>query len=118
MREEKFKDEVFTLKRFFVKYCNDKHINQYNKTYHLNYKQNCIQFNLYLCKECHDTITYSFERLIQCPHEEKPRCRRCTTPCYEKIQWKKLAKIKKYGALKFGLKKVKNKIYDLLPQNL
>lgn len=114
MNEDKFKNEVVTLEKFFVKYCQDKHINQCDKIYQLQYKLSDIQFNLCLCQKCHELIAYSLERLKECPHEEKPRCRNCPDPCYEKKQWKQLAKVMKYSSFKFGLGKIKNKIYNLL----
>jgi hypothetical protein len=108
MTIEKFKEEVVTLEKFFTKYCADKHQNQYKQLYDLKYKQSSTEYTFYLCKECHELISYSFERLKECPHDIKPRCRRCPNPCYEKNRWKQLAKLMRYSGFQLGLIKIKN----------
>lgn len=112
MREEKFQSEIKTLDKFFTKYCEDKHSERFSKEYYLKYKECELSFSIYLCKDCHELITYSFEKLSQCPHEIKPRCRKCPSPCYEKPQWKKLAKLMRYSGFQFGLLKVKKFIVN------
>lgn len=110
MTIEKFQTEVETLKKFFTKFCKEKHENQYSKTYDLEYKESNINVELNLCEECHSLISYSFDRLKGCPHEIKPRCRQCPNPCYEKQEWKSLAKIMRYSGIRLGLSKIKNKL--------
>ena len=107
MTREKFQADVLTLEKFFTKFCEDKHKNQYTKVYTLEYKQLSTKLNLNLCQNCHELISYSFDRLKECPHDIKPKCRKCPNPCYEKIEWKSLAKIMRYSGLRFGLSKIK-----------
>lgn len=113
MTTQKFEIEINTLKKFFEVYCNDKHENQIQKTVHLEYKNEKFSIDLSLCEDCHEAISYSFERLDQCPHEIKPRCRTCPSPCYEKSRWKNIAKVMKYAAIKLSLTKMKNKIKNI-----
>jgi hypothetical protein len=107
MTEEKFQNEVLILEKFFTKFCEEKHRERFKKEYQLKYKQTDITFCVHLCNECHKLISYSFERLLECPHEIKPRCRKCPTPCYEKPQWKEVAKIMRYSGFQLGVLKVK-----------
>ena len=104
----KFKEEIETLKKFFEIYCANKHENQEEKVFNLVYKNENISIKVNLCKECQDSINYSFDRLLDCPHEIKPRCRKCPNPCYEKNEWKKTAKVMRYSGIKLGLSKIKN----------
>ena len=113
MTTEKFEIEINTLKKFFELYCKDKHNNQIKKTIKLEYKDRIFILNLPLCEDCHDAITYSFDRLVECQHDIKPRCRTCPTPCYEKARWKNTAKVMKYAAIKLSLSKVKRRIKDI-----
>jgi len=108
MTLEKFQTDVETLEKFFTLYCREKHQQRYEYSHKLTYKNEEIQKTLYLCKECHELISYSFERLMECPHEIKPRCRNCPNPCYEKKQWKALAKLMRYSGIRLGVLKVKN----------
>jgi predicted amidophosphoribosyltransferase len=108
MELEKFKSEVETLKKFFTTYCYDKHTNQQPFERVLEYKNEKIKVNLKLCDECSKLLNYSFDRLIECPHEIKPRCRKCPNPCYEKKEWKQVAKLMMYSGMKLGLTKLRN----------
>ncbi|MDX4048190.1 nitrous oxide-stimulated promoter family protein [Aliarcobacter skirrowii] len=113
MTSEKFISEVKTLKKFYELYCIDKHQNQYNKSEIQIYKDLKIDIDLHLCKECFEAINYSFAKLQNCPHENKPRCRKCPNPCYEKDRWKSIAKIMKYSAIKLSLGKIKSRVMNL-----
>ena len=63
--------------------------------------------------ECLKKIEYSFDRLLACPHEIKPRCRTCPNPCYEKKNWKETAQVMRYSGIKLGLRSVNKKIKSL-----
>jgi len=107
MTQEKFVSETETLKKFFTVYCKDKHTNQNNYIKDIIYQNENIKLELDLCEECSELINYSIERLQGCPHEIKPRCRTCPSPCYEKTQWKKLAKLMRYSGIQLGILKLK-----------
>ena len=111
MTTEKFTSEAHLLKQFFELHCHDKHQNQ--STYHkeLTYNNEKLTLELKLCKECKELIEYSFDRLSECPHDPKPRCRKCPNSCYEKPQWKKVAKLMRYSGIKLGFIKLKNAIF-------
>jgi len=111
MTVEKFDQEVQTLKKFFTTYCENKHDQKSNYKRTLFYKGSSIDVELNLCTQCSTLIDYSFDRLLECPHEIKPRCRKCSNPCYEKKQWKMLAKLMRYSGLKLGLSKIKRLIF-------
>ncbi len=109
MSEEKFIKDVKILLDFVEIYCKDKHDDVKNtKELTLEYKGESFESISYtLCKKCEEDFLYSYARLQECPHDEKPRCRRCKKPCYEKPQWKSLKNIMKYSGMKKGLIKVK-----------
>jgi len=117
MEISKFIEETKTLKNFFELYCK----NNCNGTdsledktnINLCYKEKNIFMELNLCPECLRKIQYSFDKLLDCPHEIKPRCRRCPSPCYEKKQWKETAKVMRYSGIRFGLGSASKKIKEL-----
>lgn len=84
MTHEKYKIEIDVLKKFYELYCTDKHEEQKNILVQLYYKDKKFSLELNLCSKCFEDINYSFNRLQGCPHEIKPRCRNCPSPCYEK----------------------------------
>ena len=117
MKEEKFKSEVEILKKFFIIYCENKHQNQIEKSYSINYKSLNLNFNISLCNECHNLLNYAITKLIECPNDPKPRCRKCPNPCYEKDKYKQMAKIMRFSGMKLGLTKAANKIKKLFKKS-
>ncbi len=109
MSEEKFLKDTKILLDFIELFCNDKHENKKTtKHLQLSYNDKTLQTITYtLCLECEKNFLYSYDKLKQCPHDPKPRCRHCKKPCYEKQQWKNIATIMKYSGIKTGLSKIK-----------
>ncbi len=107
MTEEKFKSEVEILKKFFEIHCQKKHSNLLHYNQSFEYKTLQFSIELHLCEECKTLINYSFDRLYECPHEIKPKCRSCKNPCYEKSKYKEVAKIMKFSGIQLGLSKIK-----------
>ncbi len=108
MTEEKFIKDVKILIKFLEVFCKDKHERASGQSLRLVYRGKKLEeVEFCLCKSCEDTLMYSYERLQECPHEEKPRCRKCKNPCYERPRYRALAKIMRYSGMKLGLTKVK-----------
>ncbi len=108
MTGEKFTGEVATLKKFFEIYCSGKEHTQVKcQKKNVNFQEKDYNFEFDLCDDCFKLIEYSILKLEHCPHDIKPRCRTCPTPCYEPSQWKKVAKLMRYSGIKLGLSKVK-----------
>ncbi|WP_320034672.1 nitrous oxide-stimulated promoter family protein [Halarcobacter sp.] len=108
MKKDKFKKEINTLKIFFELYCKTNHKAQNSFNNIIKYQDFTLNNEITLCNDCKKLFDYSVNKLQNCPHEEKPRCRKCPNPCYEKDQWKALAKIMRSSGLKLGLLKIKN----------
>ena len=114
MKVEDFEKELNTLKRMFPVYCRDKHSGQIKKVYRVPYGGEVFQFEVELCEQCHNLFAYAVERLAQCPHDPKPRCRKCPNPCYERDKYAKMARVMRYAGVKLGLSKVKEGLKRLL----
>lgn len=113
MTTEKFETEINTLKTFYELFCKDKHENLLQRVESLEYRGAKFTLDLNLCSTCYDSIKYSFDRLDGCPHEIKPRCRTCPSPCYEKDKWKETARVMKYSAIKLSLGKIKSRVMNM-----
>lgn len=112
MNTKKFYDEIETLDKFFNTFCKEHHENQNNHHIKIEYKNSLKSKEIFLCDECYKLISYSIEKLKECPHEEKPRCRKCPNPCYEKQQWKALSKIMRYSGIKLEITTKLKKIFN------
>jgi hypothetical protein len=107
MNLDKFKNEISILKRFFELHCHHKHTQLTHHCKHIVYKDEKINIELELCDDCITLIDYSLNRLLECPFDPKPMCRSCSNPCYEKNQWKKVAKLMRYSGMQLGVLKVR-----------
>lgn len=109
MTDKVFQKELQTLQEFITCYCHNNHNNLPQKDF--IFESRSMELHTTLCKDCSDLLLYSINKLELCPHEIKPKCRKCPNPCYEKQQWKKLAKIMRYSGLKLGLINIKRKLF-------
>lgn len=117
MNQTKYESEAEILRSFIKIYCDgQEHQNKEIKGFTCKGIEATFAIEERLCQECQTLLQYSLERLQACPYEEKPRCRKCPHPCYEKKAWKSLAKIMRYSGLKLGVLKVKKMINIFLLQ--
>ena len=111
MRDEKFIYDTRTALKFIQIYCDNEHkeAKKEKGLESLVYKEKKLNINVayYLCSECKKTFLLCYHKLQECPWEEKPNCRKCPKPCYERADWKHVAKIMKYSGMKLGLTKLK-----------
>ena len=116
MTDEKFIHDTKIVLKFIQIYCEDKHttVTKLDHNLNLTYREKNlhVEINYHLCSTCKDTFLLSYHKLQLCPHEEKPSCRKCPKPCYERPDWKRVAKIMKHGGMKQGLLKIK-KLFTL-----
>jgi len=117
MTTDKFKSEVETLTKFFQIYCKEKHPKRDTKKYNVSYKDFKMEFEAQLCEECHSLLKYAIQRLQECPHDPKPRCRKCENPCYEKDKYKQMAKMMRFAGMRLGLTKAAKKIKNIFSSN-
>ena len=119
MTNEKFRSEIDTLKKFFEIYCHDKHQDRimHEGNYNIPYNDTFFKLEVTLCNECNALLSTSIKNLQNCPHNPKPRCRKCPNPCYEKDDWKNVAKIMRYSGTKLGLTKAAQRIKKFLGIN-
>ena len=115
MNETKLQTEMDTLKLFLEEYC---HANghSFKELQNFTCRHNNLVYSVdsTLCRECSELMRYSLVRLEACPHDIKPRCRKCPNPCYEKNEWKALARIMRFSGLRLGLIELKKKVRDSL----
>ncbi|WP_331775745.1 nitrous oxide-stimulated promoter family protein [Sulfurospirillum sp. 1612] len=110
MKTEKFENDVRVVHKFIQLYCDNNHADHDKKDGQLilfYHDTDLGVVDYHLCETCEKTLKYSHQRLIECPHDEKPRCRKCPNPCYEKSEWKALAKIMRYSGMQLGLLKIR-----------
>ncbi|EHP29647.1 hypothetical protein SMGD1_1123 [Sulfurimonas gotlandica GD1] len=111
MSEEKFIHDSKTVLKFIQCYCDSEHFKVEKKIdsikLNYNYKDLNEEIHYDLCEKCEETLIYSYIKLQECIHDDKPSCRKCPKPCYDKAEWKTLAKIMRYSGLRLGILKIR-----------
>ena len=108
MDKEKLYQEVETLEKFFVIYCNDKHPGK--QSLH-KLETDKYEFEFELCDECFKLIEYSIEKLSDCTKDPKPKCRACPDNCYAKEEKKSMSKVMRHSGMKLGLNRLKKMFF-------
>ena len=115
MSEEKFINATRTVLKFIQCYCYREHFKtkKSKDSIKLNYNDKDLneEIHYHLCEKCEETLYYSYVKLQECPHDEKPSCRKCPKPCYGKVEWKLLAKIMRYSGLRLGILKMRKILF-------
>lgn len=114
MKKHVFKQESTQLYTFIHTYCVDSHPKemQIDETVEITYKGEPIDtLGIELCPSCLSHYRYAMERLSACPHDPKPKCRRCKESCYEAQEWKAMAKIMRYSGIKLGFIRLARKMH-------
>jgi hypothetical protein len=58
-----------------------------------------------LCEACTGLLTYAHKRLTACRHgDKKPKCRNCTTHCYEPQMRKQISAVMRYAGPRMALR--------------
>ena len=57
-----------------------------------------------LCEECRDVLGHALGRRLLCPHDPKPACKHCRTPCYRVDHRDTMRRIMRYSGLRLILR--------------
>ncbi len=66
--------------------------------------------DLALCLDCSKLLNHGITKLLLCPYDPKPMCKKCTTHCYAPSYRKKIREVMKFS----GLYLVKHGRVDLM----
>jgi hypothetical protein len=52
-----------------------------------------------LCPDCTRLMKYALTMRLKCPHDPKPMCKKCATPCYHEDYRRQIREIMKFSGL-------------------
>lgn len=81
---EKEKKDIQVLIRFVHIFCREEHGEHEKTPFSVSFEEVAplIDEGIALCQSCSDLLTYGIRKRVQCPHDPKPMCKKCETPCY------------------------------------
>ncbi len=52
-----------------------------------------------LCDECYDLLTHGITKLLLCPYDPKPMCKKCLTHCYRPGYQEQIKKVMRFSGM-------------------
>ena len=103
--------DIRTLMKFVAIYCSKTHAGEKISFSFRKFSMKEIQKNMILlCPECTKLLTYGLTMRLKCPHDPKPMCKKCETPCYHGEYRSKIREVMKFS----GMYLVKHGRLDML----
>jgi len=114
LNAKKAKD-IRILSDFIAVFCRQKH-REHKKTAFL-IKDATLQHRLgskeaILCRDCHKLLHHGIAKLLLCPYDPKPACKKCQTHCYTPSYRGKIRQVMKFS----GMHLIKRGRLDLIIQ--
>jgi hypothetical protein len=108
---EKEKTDIRILIKFVSIFCRENHRREKTPfSFRLFDIQGFSKEEVFLCPECHRLLTYGLTMRVKCPHDPKPMCKKCQTPCYRGDYKEKIREVMKFS----GMYLVKHGRLDML----
>ncbi len=103
MKNLKLQKDISILLDFTSLYCNEKHKErEKEKIFYEGILGSYLnRYDLFLCKDCRNTLANGVAKRILCPYKPKPPCKKCKTPCWPKGYREKMREIMKFSGLYF-----------------
>ena len=109
--------DIRVLSDFVSIFCRQKHISVYKESFKITDGRlaDVIGSKLpILCPDCSKLLYHGIAKLLQCPYDPKPTCKKCRTHCYAPGYREKMRAVMRFS----GMYLVKHGRFDLLLHHL
>lgn len=99
-RSSKEESDIRTLMRFIEIYCRENHPGERAP---FSFRKLDLgeteKKEILLCPDCTKLLAYGLTMRLKCPHDPKPMCKKCETPCYHRDYRSKIREVMKFSGL-------------------
>ena len=108
---QKSKD-IRVLADFISVFCREKHRDETKNTFPIKEARlhRRLNHNLLLCQNCNKLLNHGIAKLLLCPYDPKPMCKKCQTHCYAPGYRERIREVMRFS----GLYLVKHGRLDLM----
>ena len=107
----KERSDIRTLMRFTSIFCRENHKGQGKPFTFTGFDMEGLGAkDACLCPDCTRLIRYALAKRLRCPHDPKPMCKQCVTPCHGGEYREKIRAVMRFS----GLYLIKHGRVDLL----
>jgi hypothetical protein len=97
---DKERGDIRTLLRFIGIYCRENHGGEKKPFSSKNLDEREIGgTELPLCEACSKLLNYGLTMRMKCPHDPKPMCKKCGTPCYHDAYRSKIREVMRFSGI-------------------
>jgi uncharacterized CHY-type Zn-finger protein len=99
--DKKIKD-IRILVDFISVFCREKHRSHLKEAFHINdarLNHSLIDKNPVLCQGCRKLLSHGIAKLLLCPYDPKPMCKKCETHCYAPGYREKVREVMRFSGM-------------------
>ena len=111
--DNKKKNDLKVLSEFVAIFCRENHDVEVKEVFPIKderLRQTLGDKSLELCRDCSKLLNHGLAKLLLCPYDPKPMCKKCETHCYAPGYRERIRQVMKFS----GLYLVKHGRVDLL----
>ena len=100
--DEKKSKEIKVLSRFIAIYCREHHRTEVRDTFPIKderLRSSLGHKDLLLCKDCSKLLSHGIAKLLLCPYDPKPTCKKCETHCYAPGYRERIREVMRFSGL-------------------
>jgi hypothetical protein len=96
---QKEKRDIQVLIRFVHIFCREKHGENSKKPFSPLFEEiaGLIENDIQLCESCSELLSYGMRKRFRCPHNPKPMCKKCHTPCYNRTYRERVREVMRFS---------------------
>lgn len=94
--------DIRVLTDFVSIYCREKHKDETRSIFPVDNAslKKCLGNNkLALCPDCRKLLQHGIAKLLRCPYDPKPMCKKCETHCYAPVYREKIREVMRFSGI-------------------
>ncbi len=94
--------DIKILSNFVVIFCQENHRAEAKEAFTIKDEriQQALDYKgLVLCKDCQKLLNHGITKLLMCPYDPKPACKKCPAHCYHPEYRERIRKVMRFSGL-------------------
>ena len=100
--DDKKRKDIKVLSQFIAIYCREHHRTEVRDAFPIKderLRSSLGHKDLLLCKDCSKLLSHGIAKLLLCPYDPKPICKKCETHCYAPGYRERIREVMRFSGL-------------------
>lgn len=100
--DSKKEKDIVVLADFVAIFCRENHANESKDAFAIKderLSKILEDKELKLCRQCHKLLSHGAAKLMLCPYDPKPTCKKCPTHCYAPGYRERIRKVMRFSGM-------------------